>query len=48
VVFETTLKNLTDEQSPVAVHFENGQTREWNLARYDEPQGDAQDKTRQG
>ncbi len=35
VVFETGLTNLTQESGPLSVHFENGQTREWTLARYE-------------
>jgi hypothetical protein len=35
VVFDTSLKNLTEETSPLSVHFENGETRQWTLARYE-------------
>jgi hypothetical protein len=35
VFFETSLQSLTNESGPVAVHFENGESRQWTLARYD-------------
>jgi hypothetical protein len=34
VVFETSLANLTQDSGSVAVHYENGETRGWTLARY--------------
>jgi hypothetical protein len=38
VFFETSLENLTKESGPVAVHFENGESRQWTLARYGSPE----------
>jgi hypothetical protein len=36
-VFETTLGNLTQDVSPVAVHFGNSRTQTWLLVRMPEP-----------
>ncbi|MBI3839322.1 MAG: hypothetical protein HY288_15495 [Planctomycetia bacterium] len=36
-VFETSLPNLTQAAGPVSLHFQNGQTRQWNLARLQDP-----------
>jgi hypothetical protein len=35
VTFQTALAVLTEPSGPVSVHYENGQTRQWVLARYD-------------
>jgi hypothetical protein len=45
VTFQTALGVLTEPSGPVSVHYENGQTRQWVLARYDkEPsENDPQD-----
>ncbi|MBI2824710.1 MAG: hypothetical protein HYX69_08495 [Planctomycetia bacterium] len=45
VTFQTALAALTEPSGPVSVHYENGQTRQWVLARYDkEPaENDPQD-----
>jgi hypothetical protein len=41
VMFQTALGVLTEPSGPVSVHYENGQTRQWVLARYDkEPSED--------
>ncbi len=48
VVFETSLANLTQRQGAIAVHYENGKTSPWTLARYaQEPTSgyDAADET---
>ncbi len=37
VVFETTLANLTHASGPVSLHFANGESRQWNLARLQNP-----------
>ena len=36
-IFETTLGNLTQDVSPIAVHFGNSQTQTWLLVRMPEP-----------
>jgi hypothetical protein len=36
VVFHTFLQDLTQPSGPVSVHFENGKTGEWTIARYTE------------
>jgi hypothetical protein len=36
-IFETTLGNLTQEVSPIAVHFGNSRTQTWLLVRMPEP-----------
>lgn len=40
VTFETRLASLTQSTGPVTLHYENGKTREWTLARFenDKPQ----------
>jgi hypothetical protein len=45
VTFQTALGVLTEPSGPVSVHYENGQTRQWVLARYEkEPsENDPQD-----
>ena len=45
VTFQTALGILTEPSGPVSVHYENGQTRQWVLARYEkEPsENDPQD-----
>jgi hypothetical protein len=47
VTFQTALGVLTESSGPVSVHYENGQTRQWVLARYDkEPsENDPQDES---
>jgi hypothetical protein len=47
VTFQTALGVLTEPSGPVSVHYENGQTRQWVLARYEkEPsENDAQDES---
>jgi hypothetical protein len=40
VTFQTALPVLTEPSGPVSVHYENGQTRQWVLARYDHEPGD--------
>jgi hypothetical protein len=39
VTFETTLASLTKPTGSVTLRFENGQTRKWALARFDDAQG---------
>ena len=39
VLFETSLANLTQETGPITVHYENGQSRPWTIARYKEEEG---------
>jgi hypothetical protein len=45
VAFQTALGVLTEPSGPVSDHYENGQTRQWVLARYEkEPsENDPQD-----
>ena len=40
MTFETRLTSLTQSTGPLTLHYENGKTREWTLARYenDKPQ----------
>jgi hypothetical protein len=40
VTFRTALPVLTEPSGPVSVHYENGQTRPWVLARYDKEPSD--------
>jgi hypothetical protein len=40
VTFQTALAVLTEPSGPVSVHYENGQTRQWVLARYEREPGD--------
>lgn len=40
VTFQTALAVLTEPSGPVSVHYENGQTRQWVLARYDREPAD--------
>ena len=35
VTFDTNLSSLTQSTGPLTVHFENGKTRDWTLARFD-------------
>jgi hypothetical protein len=43
VTFETTLASLTQEKGSVGVHYENGSSSVWTLARYEkEPQDEAE------
>jgi hypothetical protein len=41
-IFETTLGNLTQDVSPIAVHFQNWETQTWLLVRMPEPAPAAQ------
>jgi hypothetical protein len=44
VVFETALASLTDKTGPLSVHFENGQSSRWTIARFeDSPADEASD-----
>jgi len=38
-VMETGISNLTQDQAPALVHFEDGQTQQWLLVRMDDPNG---------
>lgn len=38
--FQTALAVLTEPSGPVSVHYENGQTRQWVLARFEQEPGD--------
>lgn len=40
-VMETGLANLTEDESPSLIHFENGQTQQWLLVRLEDPEGSA-------
>lgn len=40
VTFETALPVLTEPSGPVSVHYTNGQTRQWVIARYEQEPGD--------
>ena len=35
---ETGISNLTEDQAPVLVHFENGETQQWLMVRLEDPQ----------
>jgi hypothetical protein len=37
-VMETGIYNLTEEETPVLVHFSNGQTQQWLMVRLEEPE----------
>lgn len=43
VLFETSLANLTQETGPLSVHYENGQSRQWTVARYEGAADEAAD-----
>jgi hypothetical protein len=34
VLFETSLANLTQDKGPLSVHYEDGESRPWTIARY--------------
>lgn len=38
--FQTVLAVLTEPSGPVSVHYDNGQTRQWVIARYDDEPSD--------
>ena len=40
VTFQTAIAVLTEPSGPVSVHYENGQTRQWVLARYEHEPAD--------
>ncbi len=40
-IMETGISSLTEDATPVLVHFEDGQTQQWLLVRLEEPEGDA-------
>jgi hypothetical protein len=40
VTFQTALAALTEPSGPVSVHYENGQARQWELARYEQEPSD--------
>ena len=37
-VMETGISGLTEDQTPVLVHFENGETQQWLMVRLEEPE----------
>ncbi len=37
-VMETGISGLTDDQTPVLIHFENGETQQWLMVRLEEPE----------
>jgi hypothetical protein len=37
-IMETALYNLTENESGALLHFEDGETQEWNLVRLDDPE----------
>ena len=39
-VMETGVSNLTKDEAPSLIHFENGQTQQWLLVRLEDPEGD--------
>ncbi len=41
-VMETGISDLTQDQAPALVHFEDGQTQQWLLVRMDDPDGSSQ------
>ena len=40
-IMEAGVSSLTEDTTPVLVHFENGQTQQWLLVRLEEPEGEA-------
>jgi len=36
-IVETGISNLTEDESPVLVHFADGQTQQWLMVRLEEP-----------
>lgn len=46
-IMETGLYNLTENQAGVLVHFEDGQTQQWTMARIDDPQQNASSNSEQ-
>jgi hypothetical protein len=43
-IMETGLYNLTENEAGALVHFANGQTQQWTMARLDEPEDAQQDQ----
>ena len=40
-VMDTGVSNLTKDEAPARIHFEDGQTQQWLLVRLEDPEGDA-------
>ena len=40
-IMETGLANLTKDESPTLIHFEDDQTQQWLLVRLEEPKEEA-------
>ena len=40
-VMETGIYNLTQDDAPALVHFQNGSTQQWTLVRLQKPEDDA-------
>jgi len=38
-IMETGIYNLTENEASTLLHFEDGQTQQWTMARLDEPEG---------
>ncbi len=43
VVFQTSLKDLTEQSGPVAVHFANGKSDTWTIAHHSEKDAEAEE-----
>jgi hypothetical protein len=39
-IMETGIANLTEDDAPAIIHFDDGQTQQWLLIRLDEPKGE--------
>ena len=37
-IMETGMQNLTEDEAPALLHFENGETQQWLLVRLEEPE----------
>jgi len=40
-VMEAGISGLTEDQTPVLIHFENGETQQWLMVRLEEPEAPA-------
>lgn len=41
-IMETGVYNLTENEADTLLHFEDGQTQQWTMARLDEPEGESE------
>lgn len=44
-IMETGIANLTEEDAPALLHFDDGQTQQWLMVRLEEPEGETEGAT---